>query len=497
MRSVMRVGLVTCAMMVAASCTAGDRPGAGTDRPGRVRQAHRSAQTATDTFNPPPAESRAITLVGEQNFGGRGAFGDLWVHGDHAYVGSYRSGGCRGYGVSVANVSNPRRPTPVSTFAAYPHTSAEDIEVLSVRNRFFNGSLAVVGLQDCSETTDVAGQRGLDLWDTTNPRSPRRLSFIPTSAAHDGGVHELDVFQRDGRVYVIIANNFFGVEDPLRLGETRIFDITDPRHPAFVSDWSIGRDGRLAFGSELFSDTPPGNCAASPGRPSECRAATSGGYPVVSAHGASVSADGTRAFLSYWDAGAIVLDIRDPRRPRMIGRANSPPTDEGDMHSAVSVPYFCNQLMITTDEDWSPVFNLEGETDDVWGYARLWDIANPSRPRQIGRIESPHSASARADGYYSVHNPVTIQNLAFFSWYTDGLRVYDLANPRAPELLGYFDAPRVPDPEPGEFPNPTGAVWGLSVKPPYVYLSDMNAGLYIVRLAPSIMARFRGPYNAD
>ena len=35
------------------------------------------------------------------------------------------------------------------------------------------------------------------------------------------------------------------------------------------------------------------------------------------------------------------------------------------------------------------------------------------------------------------------------------------------------------------------------MKPPYVYLSDMNAGLYVVRLAPSIMARFRGSYNAD
>lgn len=454
-------------------------------------QAHRIDGMTVSEFNPPPAESSNITLVGQQSFGGRGNFGDVWVHGDYAYIGGYRDPHCPGDPVNIADVSNPTRPTAVASFAGHAHTSAEDVEVFEVNSAAFQGTVAAVGLQDCSETRGVYGMRGLELWDTTNPRRPTRLGFLSTSDLPEGGVHELNAFTRGGRYYVAVASNFFAVEGTDSPGPVRIIDVTNPRAPTLVSGWHIGRDAGLAYGSPLFSNRPPYNCSAPRGGTSDCRMATSGGYPVVTPHSVSVNGTATRLYVSYWDAGMVILDIRDMAHPRMIGRGNSTAAEEGDMHSSLEVPYFGGNIALTTDEDFSPVFNLESVPSDIWGYVRVWDLSNPAVPRQIAAITSPHSASARTDGFYAVHNPVAWRNLAFFSWYTDGVRVYDLATPSSPQLLGFFDAPRVPPPESMRGGLPVGAIWGVYVRPPYIYASDMNAGLYVLQMNGAIMSHAR------
>ena len=51
------------------------------------------------------------------------------------------------------------------------------------------------------------------------------------------------------------------------------------------------------------------------------------------AHSARASADGQRAYVSYWDAGVIILDISDPAEPRVEGRVIDRSFD-GNFHSA-------------------------------------------------------------------------------------------------------------------------------------------------------------------
>jgi hypothetical protein len=465
--------------------------GYGTESSSQTRQEHVGTGTALGTAVPPPAESQGISLAGAEDFGGRGNFGNIAVHRNFAYLGSFRAQGCPGYGVSVADVSNPFRPRATSTtFAAHPGTAAEDVKVYSMSGRHFSGDVAVVGLQDCSHDPAVEGLRGIELWNVSDPRLPVRLGGFQIGTIAEGGVHELATFTRDGRYYVIVASSFYGVEPIENGGEVVILDVTNPRRPKKISDFSARVDGRFPYGSPLYSSTVPDNCELRSGV-TDCRAASSGGYPVALAHSVSVNASTTRAYVSYWDSGMVILDISDLDHPRMIGRGNSGPEEEGDLHSAIEVPYFCGSIALTTDEDFSPWYNTEPSPTDVWGFARIWDISNPRRPIQIGRITSPHSNSDRSDGIYAAHNPVMVQNLAFFSWYTDGVRVYDLSNPRRPQLAGFFDAPRVPDPAPGKITLPAGAIWGIQVRPPYVYASDIHAGLYVLRLSPSILSRIR------
>jgi hypothetical protein len=488
-----RLVFTACCALSVGGCAGDDQDLSPLPWRSQARQAHSvAAPNSAPRREPPPADRRGINLVGHEDFGGRGNFGDVWVQGNYAYVGSFRAQGCPGHGVSVADVSNPAHPTAVSTFAAYPNTAAEEITATFMASPHFVGTVAAVGLQDCSETPGVAGQHGLALWNVTNPHRPTPLGVYDTGAATLGGVHELSLFQRDGRYYAILATNFYGVDNPdVPESDVRIIEITNPRAPRFISSWAVGRDLGLAYGSPLLATTAPHNCDPPPGGTSDCRAVSSGGYPAVYAHSVSVSQDTNRAYVSYWDAGMFILDIRKLSRPVLLGRGNSDATEEGDLHSAIEVPYFNGDIAITTDEDFSPEYNVERERGDIWGFARIWKISNPAHPVQIATIDTPHSASNRNDGLYAVHNPATFRNYAFFTWYTDGLRVYDIANPRRPELVAYFDAPRVPDPAPGSIHIPAGAFWGLALRFPYVYVSDMNAGLYVLRLAPKALENLR------
>jgi hypothetical protein len=435
---------------------------APTDAPGpRARQA------------PRPPRGRGLTLLGATDIGGRGFNGDVWVHKGFAYVGRWGvPPACPGGGVAVIDVSNPASPTRVAEFAAYPGTTAEDVVVVSASGRSFRGDLAAVGLQDCGP----GGRQALDLWDLTDPRRPRHLGFHPTLP----GVHELSVVQRGAQTLALLAVPFAEVETSLASGgrdvkgDFQIVDISDPRRPRALGDWGAGKDGGLALGSPVLSELgPPFDCTPPPGGEPLCRG---NDFPGVFAHSASGSRDGRRAYLSYWDAGMIILGISDPTRPRMIGRTPADPTEEGNTHSAVEA--FGGRVAITTDEDFSPLFDPNPPPGDHWGLAHVWDISDPARPVELATIATPNALTARTDGDYSVHNPFVRGTRLYLAWYSDGVQVFDISRPDQPRHLAGFVPPPVPDPF-GILPT-APEVWGVVVEGRTVYLSDMNAGLYVL-----------------
>jgi hypothetical protein len=74
------------------------------------------------------------------------------------------------------------------------------------------------------------------------------------------------------------------------------------------------------------------------------------GRPLVYCHSASVSEDGRYAFLSYWDAGYITLDISDPANPTFLSRTAYEWPDEGNAHSVF--PVTSRNLLLAADEDY-------------------------------------------------------------------------------------------------------------------------------------------------
>lgn len=450
-----------------------------------------AAHGLTHDAPPAPAAGRATRLLGALNIPG-GLHGDVWAHGNYAYVGTW-SGPCPGTGVKIVDVSIPSQPRQVATAASYANTSAEDMQVLTVQTPAFSGDLLAVGLQDCGLPDQPPGLTGADLWDVRDPTNPVHLGFYDVGPSF--GVHEISLSKRriagQERVFVLAAVPFAEVISTAFTaqprGDFQLIEVTDPRTPVLADDWGAGKDGGLPYGAPFFADfgfPAPFDCTPPPGQAPLCR----GGFAAVFNHSASPSADGLRAYLAYWDAGGIILDLSNPNDVRMIGRTPYPTDSEGDTHSAIANE--AGSVLVTTDEDFSPSERkAAGEhklAGDTWGFARIWGIANAARPVHFSDYATPHARTSKTDAFYSVHNAVIEGNTLYLSWYSDGLRIVDLSQPRAPREIGFYRPRPTLDPT-GAFTvfgagyHPIAFVWGVHVAGERIYLSDINYGLYIVR----------------
>jgi hypothetical protein len=166
----------------------------------------------------------------------------------------------------------------------------------------------------------------------------------------------------------------------------------------------------------------------------------------------------------------IFLDINDPANPKMIGRTPYPANAAGDSHSIWLAQN--ETIMLVADETFDTRLGS-------WGFLRIFDIRNPAEPVQIGQYATPNSATTRRDGTYTVHNPFVVGDRAFLSWYTDGIRVLDIANPTRPREVAAYVPPAAVDPYRSH--TDTAQVWGVYVQGNLVLASDINAGLYVLR----------------
>ena len=613
-----------------------------------------SAQVAAET--PTPALARNVDLIGHSDLGGRTNNAAVWGHRNFAYVGSASTRGvpatCLGRGVAIVDVADPTRPSMVGTLAERPGTSAEDVQALTVFSRSFTGDLLATGLQRCGPD----GVGGLSLWDVTDPRAPVELSLFETGAG-PSGVHELSIFRRGEQTFALLAVPFSESLDASGQGDLRIVDISDPRAPVQLAEWGVAR--------QLGAEGPIGR----------------GHDSQIYAHSVAAGVNGQRAYVSYWDAGVVILDISDLRTPRYLGRTTYGDGDEGNAHSvalarggrvlvqadedrwvrteAIRVedsafdgpieatfgpfrtlvpaeglaapaayvgqgcptrqgrdgaglaadPYLtdpggrvaivdrgeCSFIdkairaqaagavaLVVVDEAVAPVrpdgdvqavripialigaeagarlkvalaagpaprlqFTTDGARYDDWGYLRFWDVSNPSAPVELSTFATEYARTDREqgppdDGWYSAHHPVALGDRVYVSWYADGVRILDIADPTRPREVGYFvpsspvvveaptptptstpmstpaatvpatatsvgatveatPAPQTPTPtvpppatptaQPAATPRPAeasspprrGSVWGVYPRGDVILASDQHLGLFVLR----------------
>ena len=407
------------------------------------------------------------TPIGHLSLPG-GFNGDVWVHGDAAYVGAWGHGSrCPVHGVRAISVRRPGRPGIASRFARFAGTTSEDVWVGAVRTPSFRGDLAAVGIQVCSRTH--AGRigrafRGLALYDVSSPWRPRLLSRLSSGRATHG-VHELSVVQRDdGRVLALVSVPHSLAHTGGRKGDVRIVDVTNPRRPRELASWDFRRNA-----------------------PAGARRALSGrAFDEKLAHSVWPFDGGHKAFVSHWDAGEIFLDLSIPTRPRYIGRTRYPSGAHGNAHSASFTP---DERLFVQNDEVGDFYHL-GRERGAWGIQRFFDASRLSRPVAIGRFATENSVPGKdgrigRGGFYSVHNSVVVGDVEVVSWYSDGVRIVDLSNPRRPRGIGFFVPPPRRDPQ-GFWRAPNGnrrfpLVWGVAVRDDLVYASDVNSGLWIFR----------------
>jgi hypothetical protein len=299
------------------------------ERHNATRVATAQGPHATSATEP---STRNFTVLGHTDLGAVDTNGDVWVHGDFAYVGTWAEP-CLGLGVKVVDVSDLTNPSLVGKFAARPGTSAEDVVVRHVSTSSFTGDLAAVGIQRCGDDPALDTEKfGVELWNVTDPRNPAKLGELGLTTG-GGGVHELDLFARGGRVYALLATPWSEWLDPVAPGgDFRIAEVSNPSAPVQVGQWGAGANG--------FSPGPWFGI---------------GSFGSMFAHSARASTDGTKAYVSYWDLGVLTLDITDLTNPVLLTRTTYKPDEDGDAHSvAVYNNAHGRKLLLQNDEDFDP-----------------------------------------------------------------------------------------------------------------------------------------------
>ena len=481
-----RVFLVPAVVVAALTIAVAGAVAHGDDGDGGIKDHHHFGQQGLKEYEGGSKAGSAwnMVAVGQEDLDARGFNGDVWVHDGYAYVGQwgfqdFATGNSRfcatddRRGVAVIDVSDPAHPARVSTLLNTPGTSAEDVVVYRARYGAYAGrDIAVVGIQDCANGRYAPDpkDRGLQLWDVTDAQHPVELGMLDTGCC-TRGVHEFEVQHRAdlGRTFAYAtvptsrypdAGTPSGYRDADGDGDFRLIDITNPAAPFQASDWGIQDIGGPFSGGQ------------------GCDADANYG------HGAEPSDDGKTAFVSYWDSGFVRLDLTNPAAPVFKGRTVYPAAADGDGHSSQYDD--ARKLLIAADEDFCKTAGPT--TEKGFGYLRVYDYSNPAAPRQIGSYKTPNASGSTdiAAGDYTIHNNFLVGTTSYTSWYSDGVRVIDLSNPKTPREVAYFVPPASTNPvkpsQRGTLTNTT-QVWGVVVDEAtgLVYASDMNSGLWILK----------------
>jgi len=403
-----------------------------------------------------PAKPRTLRLLAHVDPGG--AFNaDVFAHRGFAYLGSWgfhlnSPAVCPSRGVRVYDLHDPTQPALVATFAdgvSEPElagTWTEKVIVQRVATRFFKGDLAVTSVQRCLD----GAFRGFALYDVTDPHRPKRLALY-ASEPQTGGSHEIWLARRGDHAYVYTAIPFSELDtsaDNITPGrpDFRIVDVSDPRNPVQVGEWGAWKEIGL--------------------RPDQGMGGDFAGRYV---HSVITDPKATRAYLSYWDLGTVILDISAPSRPILLGRTTYAANEEGNAHSAALDPH--RKLLVQTDEDFG-IASGAGE-EVAWGYARIFDISNVANPVQVGTVKLPSTTQFPPlvpGRSFSVHDPKVRGTRIYFSWYGEGVVVVDASRAAHPVVLAQF-VPAV---------NPL--VWGVFLTKNLVLASDINNGLFVLKL---------------
>ena len=276
---------------------------------------------------------------------------DVWAHAGYAYIGTFNTPcgdgtGANGSGVRIFDVHNHNNVTPAGLIPSVADSRINDVKVA----RLNSGDVLAHSNEACA-----GGPGGIELYDVDDPAAPVHLASIRADELNpisdllfggiaDVGVHNLWLFTQGARDYVAInAESAFD--------NFRVYEITVPTTPTLVGTW----------GAEEAFDPGVGDLtdASDPvqfDRVLDAALWLTSGFGSSAnrfLHDITVSTDGTRAYLSNWDAGLVLLDLSDPASPTLVGIADptAGPGGEGNSHAAW--PSADGSIVVETTEDFA------------------------------------------------------------------------------------------------------------------------------------------------
>jgi len=327
--------------------------------------------------------------------------------------------------------------------------------------------------------THAGGQRML-AWDVTNAANPVLTDFVEVDARVVN-----DVKVNDAATVAVITRE--GASD--RKNGIVVLDLADPAHPVIADTYTKDLTGgvhNVFFAGDVLYAVHNGTLdvhildISDPGDVEEV-----GRWgidrPGKYLHDIWV-VDGL-AYVSYWHDGVYILDVGDGRwggTPTEPVEVSSFAYEEGNTH--VAFPYTNadgHRYLFVGDEIFGcdDCISRNGHPGDgSRGFIHILDMEDPENPREVARYEVPEAGA---------HNLWVEDDRMYVAYYQAGLRVVDVSGELRGDLyrqgreIAWFPT-GTPD---GHVANSPMA-WGPQPFKGHVFVSDLNSGLWVVRVVP-------------
>ncbi len=173
---------------------------------------------------------------------------------------------------------------------------------------------------------------------------------------------------------------------------------------------------------------------------------------------------GNRMYDFHGEMGTFIYDVSNPSAPILLSTIDD---DTGFDHSGWPTEDG-NYLFITNEFAASSQFNFttRGGPD-----ISIWDISNLSNPVKVGEIH---------DNFSRVHNLYIVGDLAYISYYSAGLKIFNVVDPENPVLLYNFDTNGSIGAGSDDGFNGAFGVYPFS-NSGNIFVSDINSGLSIFK----------------
>ncbi len=330
---------------------------------------------------------KMLKLLGHSDLNGRGETMQLMFSKNYLYVG-HMLPGC---GTSIVDVSSPSKPKLCARLPGFSGTKSPKIQLA--------GDILLVNYEQAGH--QVAQRSGFGVFDISNPLRPREIAYYPIEKR----THRI---WYTGERYAYVSAAPAGFRDRIFL----IIDMKNPEKPIEVGRWWL--KGQWEAGGEI------------PDWPANLN---------QKLHHGLVS--GNRAYLGYWDAGVITLDIADKTQPKFISRLSWAPNDGSCTHTALPLP--SRKLLVVTDE------STKEFCQEPPKYVRIVDIGDEKDPHVLSKFRVSDDSFCKKGLRFGPHNlhenrPGTFisDTIIFVTYFNAGLRVLDIKDPYDPIEVGHF-----------------------------------------------------------
>lgn len=377
-----------------------------------------------------------VSLVSEVDplpFSSPQYYGDVWVDGNYAYLGTDVNGG----GVSIFDISVPSNPTfirnplnpsgPV-TMPTYPGDQMEDMEVYN-------------GIGYFGSDVSTASGTGVDIVDLTDPTHPMMISRINGDVGGHNKVHTLSYY--DGFLYT--TDN---ATDTIK-----IFDVTDPGNPQFKWTVDLGLPAGQASHEVVVKN----------------------GRMYVASKNNGFSGDDAASFNTGTTAIYDISDVASSAPTRLKLWATG-------ARSHTSMVSADGNLLVVAQE--RPNGNVV-----------LYDISmidQPNDPDAPILLSTLNRTNVGIDAH-SPHHPHLHGDMLVVSWYEAGVQIFNIADPANPVRTGSYDTYRGTS---SDYNGNWGNFVQLNSEGilQNVFLSDRTRGLMVVDVSA---AASTGNFNQD